>query len=94
AHPRDVTMEWSVDKRPGKVFLDYNQNARGKTLASIYSPRALAGAPVSMPLRWDELSEVYPTDFTILTVPKRLASTGDLWAGILEAKHDLEGLLA
>ncbi|MBI4570650.1 MAG: DNA ligase D, partial [Chloroflexi bacterium] len=44
AHPRDVTMEWSVDKRPGKVFLDYNQNARGKTLASIYSPRALAGA--------------------------------------------------
>jgi bifunctional non-homologous end joining protein LigD len=86
-------MEWVVEKRTGKIFVDRNQNARGKTLASVYSPRALPGAPVSMPLRWDELGDVYPTDFTILTAPDRLAKTGDLWAGILDAKHDLEGLL-
>jgi bifunctional non-homologous end joining protein LigD len=92
-HPREVTMEWTVDKRTGKIFLDHNQNVRGKTLASIYSPRALAGAPVSMPLRWDELDDIYPTDFTILTAPKRLAETGDLWAGVLGAKHDIEALL-
>jgi bifunctional non-homologous end joining protein LigD len=94
AHPRDVTMEWSVDKRPGKVFLDHNQNVRGKTLASVYSPRAIPEAAVSMPLRWDELGGVYPTDFTITNAPHRLAEVGDLWADILEAKRDLEGLLS
>lgn len=91
--PREITMEWAVDKRAGKVFFDHNQNARGKTLASLYSPRPLPEAAVSMPLRWDELPDVYPTDFTILTAPDRLAKTGDLWADILEAKHDLGGLL-
>ena len=93
SHPRAVTMEWAVDKRPGKVFLDHNQNVRGKTLASIYSPRALPEAAVSMPLSWEELADSYPTDFTMLTAPERLAQIGDLWAGILESKHDLEGLL-
>jgi len=86
-------MDWAVKKRTGKVFLDHNQNARGKTLASIYSPRPLPEAAVSMPLRWDELGSVYPTDFTILSAPQRLAEVGDLWADILEAKHDLTGLL-
>lgn len=94
-HPREVTIEWAVDKRRGKVFADYNQNVRGKTLASIYSPRVLPWAAVSMPLRWDEVARgVFPTDFTILTAPQRLAHVGDLWAGILDAKHDLAGLLA
>ncbi len=92
-HPNDVTMEWTVTKRTGKVFFDHNQNSRGKTLASIFSPRPLPGAPVSMPVAWDELGDVYPTDFTIRTVPERLAATGDLWAGILDAKHDLRALL-
>ena len=92
-HPRDVTMEWSVDKRAGKVFFDHNQNVRGKTLASIYSPRPAPEASVSMPLRWDEIEDIYPPDFTIVTAPKRLAEAGDLWAGILAAKHDLRGLL-
>lgn len=92
-HPRDVTMEWSVEKRAGKVFFDHNQNVRGKTLASIYSPRPSAEAAVSMPLRWDELEDIYPPDFTILSAPKRLAETGDLWTNILDAKHDLRGLL-
>jgi bifunctional non-homologous end joining protein LigD len=94
-HPKEVTIEWAVDKRRGKVFADYNQNVRGKTLASIYSPRVLPWAAVSMPLRWDEVgSGVFPTDFTILSAPERLAQVSDLWAGILQAKHDLAGLLS
>jgi len=92
-HPAQVTIEWAVDKRKGKVFADYNQNVRGKTLASIYSPRVLPWAAVSMPLRWDEVGKVFPTDFTILTAPDRLRQVGDLWSGILQAKHDLAGLL-
>ncbi len=93
SHHKDVTMEWSVPKRTGKVFFDHNQNSRGKTLASVYSPRPSPQAAVSMPLRWDELRDVYPTDFTILTAPERLARVGDLWARILDAKHDLKALL-
>jgi bifunctional non-homologous end joining protein LigD len=93
-HPKEVTAEWAVDKRRGKVFVDYNQNVRGKTLASIYSPRVLPWAAVSMPIRWDEVGNVFPTDFTILTAPSRLEQVGDLWAGILDAKHDLAGLLS
>ncbi len=93
-HQRDVTMEWKVTKRTGKVFFDHNQNSRGKTLASIYSPRPSPEAAVSMPVRWDELRDIYPTDFTILSAPDRIAEVGDLWEGILEAKHDIQGLLA
>jgi bifunctional non-homologous end joining protein LigD len=87
-------MEWSVRKRKGKVFFDHNQNSRGKTLASAYSPRPSPEASVSVPLLWEELDEVYPTGFTILNVPDRLAKVGDPWKGVLEAKHDLGGLLA
>ena len=93
AHSKEVTIEWAVDKRKGKVFADYNQNVRGKTLASIYSPRVLPWAAVSMPLRWDEVGKVFPTDFTILTAPERLWQVGDLWSEILNKKHDLAGLL-
>ncbi|MBI2869523.1 MAG: DNA ligase D [Chloroflexi bacterium] len=92
-YPADITTEWSVDKRAGKIFLDFNQNVRGKTLAAAYSPRPTPEATVSMPLRWEELGKAYPTDFTILTAPARLARTGDLWAGILDAKHDLKRIL-
>ncbi len=93
-YPKDVTMDWNVERRTGKVFLDYNQNVRGKTLASVYSPRPTAAATVSTPLAWDELGRVYPTDFTILTVPDHLEKVGDLWKNILEAKRDLQKLLA
>jgi bifunctional non-homologous end joining protein LigD len=93
AHPKEVTMEWSVPKREGKIFFDHNQNVRGKTLASIYSPRPSAEAAVSMPVRWDELRDIYPTEFTILTAHERLARTGDLWKDILDHKHDLAGLI-
>ena len=91
--PRHITMEWSVSKRSGKIFLDHNQNTRSKNMASIYSLRPLPGAPVSTPLRWDELDTVYPTDFTIDTVPERVEAIGDLWAEVLNAKHDLHRLL-
>jgi len=91
-HPAHITLEWSVEKRRGKVFLDFNQNVQSKTLASIYSPRPSPEATVSMPLNWDEIEEIYPTDFTIFSAPKRLAKLGDLWASILEAKGDLAGL--
>ena len=93
-HPNETTMDWPVARRTGKIFLDYNQNVRGKTLVSLYSPRASPEATVSVPLHWDELYEVYPTDFTILTVPDRLAEVGDLWAGVADAKTDLEKALA
>ena len=91
--PSDVTMEWTVSKRSGKIFLDHNQNVRGKNMASVYSLRPLPSAPVSTPVRWDELGDIYPTDFTIETVPGRLERLGDLWADILVAKHDLRRIL-
>ncbi len=91
--PKDVTLEWAVEKRAGKVFFDYNQNVRGKSLAAAFSPRRHAQATVSMPLAWDELDGVYPTDFTILTAPEVVARRGDPWADILEAKTDLDALL-
>ncbi len=94
AHPQQITMEWASEKRRGKVFFDANQNARIKSLASAYSPRTKPGGPVSMPLRWTELERVYPTDFHILNAHERLEQHGDLWANILDAKHDLEALLA
>ena len=91
--PQDVTMEWTVSKRSGKIFLDHNQNTRSKNMASVYSLRPLPGAPASAPVRWDELGDLYPTDFNIDTLPQRLEKVGDLWAGILDAKHDLHRLL-
>ncbi len=88
-HPDEITTEWAQEKRKGKIFIDYGQNVRGKTLASVYSPRPSPDAGVSTPLRWEELGKVYPTDFTMTTVPDRLKKTGDLWADILSAKQDL-----
>jgi bifunctional non-homologous end joining protein LigD len=87
--PREVTIDWSVERRRGKIFFDYNQNARGKSLAVPYSTRRHPGATVSTPVRWEELETIYPTDFTLRTVPERLEAEGDSWKGILEAKQDL-----
>jgi len=93
AHPREVTTEWATEKRRGMVFFDANQNARIKNLACAYSPRSKPGGPVSMPLKWDELDRVFPTDFTMLNAHERVAKVGDLWAHILDAKHDLSAIL-
>jgi bifunctional non-homologous end joining protein LigD len=89
AHPKDITMEWAVEKRTGKIFIDYNMNVRGKTLNVAYSPRGVAGAPVSMPLTWEELEAAEPPDFTIHNVPARVAKNGDRWHDVLERKQSL-----
>jgi bifunctional non-homologous end joining protein LigD len=92
-HPGDVTTAWAVEARRGKVFLDYNMNRRSASLAAVYSPRAVALAGVSTPLRWDELEGVYPAQFDILNIPQRLTQLGDLWQHILDARVDLRQLL-
>ncbi|MBS1714842.1 MAG: non-homologous end-joining DNA ligase [Armatimonadetes bacterium] len=94
ADPGRVTVEWAVKKRPGKVFFDYNMNARGKTLASVYSPRALPGAPVSCPVEWSRLGRTGPETFDIRTVMKRVATRGDAWSGLFAARQDLREVLS
>jgi bifunctional non-homologous end joining protein LigD len=89
AHPRQITMEWAVDKRTGKIFIDYNMNVRGKTLNVAYSPRGVPGAPVSMPLTWEELEAAEPLHFRINNVLERLEKTGDRWHHALSAKQSL-----
>ena len=93
AHPAEITLEWATQQRTGKIFVDVNQNARIKNLAAAFSPRPKPGAPVSMTLRWDELDDVYPSDFTVHTALARLAEVGDPWADILAHKHDLRALI-
>jgi DNA primase len=66
---------------------------RSKTLAAVYSPRPSPEATVSTAIRWEEAGKVYPTDFTIVTVPERLAEVGDLWVDILERRSDLSSLV-
>jgi bifunctional non-homologous end joining protein LigD len=92
-HPKEVTMEWAVEKRPGKIFIDYNMNVRGKTLAAAYSPRGSPGAPVSMPLTWDELERAHPEDFTVASVIARLEKTGDRWHDWRSTKQNLARIL-
>jgi bifunctional non-homologous end joining protein LigD len=92
-HPKDITLEWSVPKRTGKIFMDYNMNVRGKTLNSAYSPRGAPGAPVSMPLSWEELTKAHPLDFRITSVASRLAEHGDRWRDALKRKQSLQRVL-
>ncbi len=90
-HADVLTTAWAVRERVGKVFLDYNQNVRGKTLASVYSLRPVPEATVSVPVTWDELRAGFdPLVWTISTVADRLRHVGDLWAGILDAGQRLE----
>jgi DNA ligase D len=92
--PGRVTTHWWKEERPdGSVFVDYNQNARDRTIASAYSLRPRPGAPVSTPLAWDELDGVEPGDLTLHTVPARLRETGDLMAGIDGEAFGLDALL-
>jgi bifunctional non-homologous end joining protein LigD len=88
-HPNDITMEWSVSKRTDKIFFDHKMNGRGKTLAGPYSPRNSLEASVSTPIDWSEVPDVYPSDFTIFTVPERLHKKGDPWQDILSHRNDL-----
>ena len=89
AHPRLATTEWSKAKRRG-VLIDANQNGEGKTIASVYSVRPKAGAPVSTPLRWDEVNEsLDPLAFTMDAVLERVAREGDLFEGVLTTRQSL-----
>ncbi len=90
ADPDNVTMEWDIPRRAGKVFIDHGQNVGGKTIASVYSVRPRPGAPVSTPILWEELDEVAPDDFTIATIWDRLARYGDLFAPALQGGQRLE----
>jgi len=92
-HPKEVTVEWSIPKRTSKIFMDYNMNVRGKTLNVAYSPRGVPGAPVSMPLTWEELAKAHPLDFRITNAAERLAVSGDRWRDALIRKQSLERAL-
>ncbi|WP_300646008.1 non-homologous end-joining DNA ligase [Nocardioides sp.] len=90
----DVTTTWwTKDRDPGQVFVDYNQNARDHTIAAAYSVRGLPDARVSTPIRWDEVDDADPRDFTIATVPRRFAELGDLHERIDETAWDISPLL-
>jgi bifunctional non-homologous end joining protein LigD len=89
-HPDKITTEWAVAKRRGKIFLDFNQNTRGKTVASVYSARPTPWAGVSLPFKWDELDGIYPADFNISNAPARLARSGDIWKNVIKDKRAFE----
>ena len=91
--PDQVTTNWWKEQRGNRIFIDYNQNARDRTIASAYSVRPKPGAPVSAPLDWEELWEVAPEDFTVATMPARFAQVGDRHARIDDVAHSLEPLL-
>ena len=81
--PEQVTVKWWKEERGSKIFVDYNQMARDRTIASAYSVRANARATVSAPLTWDEVPDVQPDDFDVLTMPARFAAVGDLFAPLV-----------
>ncbi|GGN57277.1 ATP-dependent DNA ligase [Streptomyces kronopolitis] len=91
--PEQVTSAWWKEERGEKVFVDYNQMARDRTIASAYSLRARPRATVSTPLRWDELSDATPEDFDLRTVPPRFAELGDVHADMADHAFGLESVL-
>lgn len=91
--PGKVTTAWWKEERGERIFVDYNQMARDRTIASPYSVRPNPEATVSAPLRWEELDEVSPADFTIRTMPARYAELGDLHADLPEHAFRLDRLL-
>ena len=91
--PDRVTTAWWKEERGARIFVDYNQTARDKTVASAYSVRRTPRATVSTPVTWAELVDAEPDDFTIATVPDLLARRGDPAADIDAVAHSLDGLL-
>ena len=94
--PDRVTVKWWKEERGQKIFVDYNQMARDRTIASAYSIRPNARATVSAPLRWDEVGEVHPDDFTVRTMPARFAEEGDLYEALSArgtTAYSIQGLL-
>jgi bifunctional non-homologous end joining protein LigD len=97
--PDMITMDWDTSKRRRKIFFDHNQNAKGKTLASVYSVRPVERATISMPLEWEYIDRILPTDFTLLNINEKIAGKNDIrklltsWSNILEHRQDLAKLL-
>ena len=91
--PDKVTTSWWKEERGERVFVDFNQANRDRTMAGAYSPRALAHAPVSCPIEWDDVETTDPRTLTIATVPERLATTGDPWAHMHERPGTIDELL-
>jgi DNA ligase D len=92
--PDDVTTTWwRKDRDPAKLFVDFNQNARDHTIAAAYSVRGNPEGTVSTPIRWDEIDDVEPREFTIATVPARFAELGDLHETIDDNPYTLDTLL-
>jgi DNA ligase D len=91
--PQQVTTAWWKEERGERIFLDYNQANRDRTMAGAYSPRALANAAVSCPLEWSELEHADPGEHTVRTVPARLAELGDPWAGMHDRPGRIDTLL-
>jgi bifunctional non-homologous end joining protein LigD len=87
-HPALITAEYRISKRPrGRVLVDYNQNAWGRTLASVYSVRPRPMATVSAPITWDEIEKgVEVENFTLQNMPERIRRVGDLWKPLLAAR--------
>ena len=90
ANPDDLTMEWDKPKRKGKVFVDHNRNASGQTVASAYSVRPRPGAPVSVPLLWDEVPEIKNGEITIANLWPRIQKHGDLFSPVFEGGQTLD----
>jgi len=88
--PDIATVERTVRKRGTKIYVDYMQNVKGKTLCSVYSVRPRPGATVSAPLYWDEVNSIKPSDFTIKTIPPRLQKLGELFAPVLTDRQSLD----
>ena len=91
--PGEVTTKWWKEERGENIFVDYNQNARDRTIASAYSIRPKPGAPVSAPVTWNELGDVEPEDFTVETMPARFEEVGDPHEAIDDVAHSLDQLL-
>jgi DNA ligase D len=91
--PEQVTTAWWKEERGEKIFLDFNQNAKDRTIAAAYSVRGFDHGPVSAPVTWEELPDVETEDFTIATMPARFAALGDLHAGIDDVRVRIEPLL-
>ena len=91
--PDLATSRWWKEERGARVFVDFNQNAKDRTVASAYSVRATPDARVSTPLRWDEVPDCSPEAFTVSTVPARFAAMGDPWEGMDDAPGGLDALL-
>ena len=92
--PDLITAAWWKEERGQRVFVDFNQNAPHKTVFGVWSVRARPGGQVSTPVHWDEIDDIHPDQFTIASMPSRLASTGDPWLPMNDAPQSIDPFLA